>query len=561
MRPREHATGPATVRIAGRAAVRVLLVALAALFASLAGPARPASAHAVLSTASPEQGSVVPAPPERVLLVFNEPVTVVPGRTQVVGPDGKRLNVGDPVRTPRGLEITVRATSRPLGTYLVSYRVISADSHPVSGAFTFSVGAPSASAPTADTGTDPVVRAAVPAAKYLGYLGLTLSVGPLLMLAWWYPRRLPRRGPLRLVRAGLGLVALGALASFWVQAPSSSGAGLFDVSGVELAQIARSGFGVLLLIRLLIVAAVAALVGRVRRGGTGRWRGAALVGLGLAGLLTWPLTGHPVASPHSALLIAADLTHLATMAIWLGGLVFLGAFLLRRADRRELRLVLPRWSRLAAVAVYWLVMAGLLQALVQVGTLSALVGSGYGRLLLVKTALLGATLGVAAVSRRLVRRHTAPDRPGALSRLVRAEVGITTVVLAVSAVLVQTNPGRTIDVEAVAAARAEGFSTTLTSPLYSLQFEVFPATVGEYNALHAFVYTPEGKPLPVLEWTVTAALPERGIEPVDNPVASLLGNQGLGNVTFPLPGRWELSLTLRTSDIDQATVKTTVDVR
>lgn len=101
----------------------------------------------------------------------------------------------------------------------------------------------------------------------------------------------------------------------------------------------------------------------------------------------------------------------------------------------------------------------------------------------------------------------------------------------------------------------------VTRQLSKTNAEIFPAAVGDDNSLHAFVYTPEGKPLVVREWKVTAALPERGIEPIDNAVATLVGNQGLGNVSFPQPGRWELTLTLRVSDIDQATVRTTVEVR
>ena len=132
--------------------------------------------------------------------------------------------------------------------------------------------------------------------------------------------------------------------------------------------------------------------------------------------------------------------------------------------------------------------------------------------------------------------------------------------LAASAVLVQLGPGRNVDVEAAAAARAQGFSATLNSPLYAVQLEVYPATVGEYNSFHAFVFTPDGRPLPVVEWTVTAALPEQGIEPMPNPVYSLLGNQGLGNLTFPLAGQWRLTLTLRVSDFDQATVTVQVPV-
>ncbi|WP_250008090.1 copper resistance protein CopC [Actinoplanes sp. M2I2] len=539
-----------------RLAAWLLATGLAVVVSVLCGPVRPASAHAILTQAVPQQGAIVKVAPDLVVLRFNEAVQVIPGRTQVIGPDGKRVNVGDPAPQQNGMTIKLRPAERPLGTYLVSYRIVSADSHPISGAFTFSVGAPSASAPSApDEGVAPAVQAATAGFKFVGYGGLTLAVGPVLFLALWFRGR----ALVTMARAGLALVALSTLAAIWLQAPASSGAGPFDVSAGELGQVLTSSFGLTMLARLVLLAVAAVLVTRIRRR-PGRGPAAVLVALVAAILVTWPLTGHAVAAPLAWVLVAADTAHLAGMAVWLGGLVTLTAVVLRRADIRRLRLILPSWSRWAALAVYWLVAAGVLQAIVQVGTWKALVDSDYGRLLLIKTGLLVLVLGVAAWSRRLVQRGTAAASPGRLRRATAAEVGITVLVLAATAVLVQTNPGRTVDVEAVAAARARGFVTTLTSKLYSVQFEVFPAAVGEYNTLHAFVYTPEGKPLRVEEWKVTLALPEKGVEAIDNPVASILENQGLGNLTFPFPGEWQLSMTLRTSEIDQATVTTTIPV-
>ncbi len=535
----------------------LLATGLAVIVPALGWPAQPAEAHAILTQASPQQGSVVKAAPEQVMLRFNEAIQVIPGRTQVIGPDGKRVNVGDPVPQQNGMTIKLRPADRPLGTYLVSYRIVSADSHPISGAFTFSVGAPSASAPSApDEGVDPAVQTATAVSKFFGYGGLTLAVGPVLFLALWFRRR----SLVTMARAGLGVVAASTLAAIWLQAPASSGAGPFDVSAGELGQVLTSSFGIILAVRLILLGVAAWLVPRVRRH-AGRGPTAVLVALVVAILVTWPLTGHPAASPFAWLLVVADTVHLAGMAVWLGGLVVLTTVVLRRAETRQLRLILPSWSRWAAISVYWLVAAGVLQAVVQTGSVEALFDSGYGRLLLIKTGLLAVVLGVAAWSRRLVQRGASVATTSRLRRATAAEVGITALVLAATAVLVQTNPGRAVDVEAVAAAKARGFVTTLNSKLYSVQFDVFPASVGEYNTIHAFVYTPEGKPLKVLEWKVTLALPEKGVEPIDNPVSSILENQGLGNLTFPFPGEWQLSMTLRTTEIDQATVTTTIPVR
>lgn len=571
---------------------------LAGLCLAFLVPAAPASAHAALVSTTPEQGSVIGSSPTRVTLTFNEPVRVIPGKTQVIAPDGKRVNTGDPVASGGALSLDVRVADRPLGTYLVSYRIISADGHPLSGGFMFSVGAPSQTAPSA-LEDDPSVTVLMAVAKWIGYVGLMLTVGPLLFLAVLWPRRTPTRGPMRLVWIGLGLVGASTAGSFWLQAPYTSGAGPLDVSVAELREVALSSFGLWSAVRLAVLVAVVVLLqvrspvrapfpvaarARVLVGAGGPpVRGTAapapvkvrrspfpLVLLGAVGLLTWPLAGHAAASPSPPVSALADTVHLASMAVWLGGLVVLVGFVLRQgwADRRVLGVILPVWSRWAAVAVCWLVLGGLVQAVIEIGGLSALFDTWYGQLILIKAGLLGVVLTVAFFSRRLVlRRAFGPQAGGSaatgasrLGRLVAAELGLAAIVLAASSVLVQTTPGRSADIEARAAAEAVGFSTTLNSSIFSVQFEIFPVQIGENNTLHAFVYTPAGKPVAVAEWKVTAALPEKGIPPIPNDVVSIRDSQGIGAITFPYPGRWELTLTIRLDDLNQATVRTAVDV-
>ncbi|GFJ89792.1 copper resistance CopC/CopD family protein [Phytohabitans rumicis] len=509
-------------------------------------------------TATPQQGAVVATAPTTIALTFNEPVRVIPGKTQVIAPNGKRINDGDPVATGTTLTIAVRTADRPLGTYVVSYRIISADSHPLTGAYTFSVGAPSETAPEVST-DNTAVAVLLSAAKYAGYVGLTFVVGPLLMLAVLWPRRQSRRGPLRLVWAGLSLLAASTVCSLWLQAPYTSGAGPFDVSPLELKQVVTSETGVALLVRLLVIAVVAALIRPALRVKARRVTRFALAGAAVVGLFTWPFAGHPAASPIPPVSAVGDVLHLASMAVWLGGLIVLVAFLLRRGgpDHRVLGIILPIWSRWATAAVCWLVLGGVLQAVIEIGGLARLFDTRYGQLLLVKAGLLIAVLAVAFFSRRLVLRSS----PGGVRRLASVELGITAFILVASSALVQTTPGRSAGVEAAAAEQAVGFSTTLNSSVYSVQFEIFPVQLGEYNTLHAFVYTPEGKPVQdVAEWKVTLSLPEKGIDGLKNDVVTIDGNQGIGPLSFPYPGKWELTLTIRISDVDQATVRTTVPV-
>jgi len=150
---------------------------LTGLLFVLLGPAAPASAHAALVGSDPAADTIVPDAPNRVTLTFSESVQLLDGKIQVLAPDGSRADQGEPQGGGNTVTIPLRSGGGR-GTYLVSYRVISADSHPVAGTLTYSVGA--ASAPPSESGiaesTDPVVRAMIPIAKYLGYAGLVLLV-------------------------------------------------------------------------------------------------------------------------------------------------------------------------------------------------------------------------------------------------------------------------------------------------------------------------------------------------------------------------------------------------
>lgn len=546
--------------------VTVLLRTLLLLAFALAGlvltPPAPASAHAALVNAAPEPGSVVATAPSEIVIRFTETIAAVPARTQVLAPDGKRIT-GSVTATGPLLRITLRTADQPLGTYLVSYRIISADSHPVGGAMTFSVGAPSARPTETDpTGIHPSVQAVQPMVRFFGYAGLTLIAGPALFLAFLWPRRMSRRGPLLLVRAGFVLAGIGTVGALWTQAPAVSGAAVWDVSLVELRDVVLSSFGVTLLARLAALIAASLLVGPLISGASrARWRVALLLAVGTAGLVTWPLTGHASEAPLTAAVVAADVVHLASMAVWLGGLATLSAFLLPRAHPRVLARILPVWSRWAVLSVVWLAGGGVVQAVVQLGSFGALFTTGYGRLLLAKVALLALVLLAASFAHRFVTRARVATAGASRLRLtVGVEAAFTLVILGLSAVLVQTDPGRAVIAEREAPT-PDGVSSTLTADLFTLQYYVYPVEIGEYNTVHGFTYTPEGKPLQAAEWTVTTRYLDEDLEPVSEPMLPLTPrNDAVGSLTFPLPGTYEVTFRVRTTDIDQATVRTTIKV-
>jgi copper transport protein len=356
-----------------------------------------------------------------------------------------------------------------------------------------------------------------------------------------------------------------------LQVPAATGDPAWVAAPAALAGVLGSGYGAALIARLAVLFVVAALLPRVLRGRTGRVRGPALtagrvrgpalVALAVGGLTTWPLTGHAVASPMPPVAAAADVVHLAAMAVWLGGLVTLAVFLLRRTPPRVLGVLLPAWSRWAAIAVVWLVAGGVVQAVVHVGSVGALWQTGYGRLLLAKIGILAATLAAAGYARRLVHRRAVPVAgPGRLRVAIGIEMAATAVILGLSGALVQANPIRAAADRP--AAVDDGVSQTLTCPLYTLQFNIYPVQVGENNTIHAFAYTPAGAPLNVDQWAVSARLAgPGGLEPVSAPLLGLIPrNHAAGAVTFPQAGTYQVRFTLRIGELDQATVTTSITV-
>jgi copper transport protein len=106
---------------------------------------------------------------------------------------------------------------------------------------------------------------------------------------------------------------------------------------------------------------------------------------------------------------------------------------------------------------------------------------------------------------------------------------------------------------------AAPFSTTVTSAIYTLQVEMGPPRTGS-NVIHLYARALDDGPLTVSQWEGTAGLPESGIEGVEIRLLPLTGDHAIGEVSLTAPGRWQLHLTIRISEIGEATVSVTVPV-
>jgi copper transport protein len=411
---------------------------LVGLLLALAAPAH-AFAHASIQHAWPASHGRVETSPRVVRIEFDQIVSVLPGSIQVLTAGGR--NVAGPART-NGRMLLAPLPRLPKGPYTVRWKATSNDGHVVSGVYTFGIRHPAPPVTEAvgaqgPTRTEHVVRWAY-------FLGLALLLGGIGF------RLLVARGPLPVAAerrffwvTGLGAVAVlevGILA-FLLRAEDALQLPFERFLYGDLSPLAGgTRFGAAFIAMTLGYALVAAflfLAWLTERRAL-LWP-AFLLGLGFASGLS--LSGHATESGAAAEL--ADWVHLGAAALWLGGLVQLVVVVwpAARAQRRELFL---RFSRLATVLVALLVGAGIYLSLLRLPRVADLWESGYGRVLLVKLALVCVALLWGAlhhfVARPLLERRPAE---GLLARLQRSLVGESVVGMAVllaAAVLVDSAP-------------------------------------------------------------------------------------------------------------------------
>src|SRR3954451_22685307 len=196
---------------------------LAGVIGSVLLGAAPAAAHASLKSSTPAADSVLATAPRSVELLFNEAVTLLPESVRVFGPDGSRVDDGD-VAHIRGeaASAAVRlGADLPTGTYLVSYRVVSADSHPIEGAYTFALGhfSRAHAVPPGPDGGSRGVDIVLGLSRWLGNAGAALGLGGFAFLVWCWPGGWAVRRSRFLVSAGVGGLVAGTLLGLLLKGP------------------------------------------------------------------------------------------------------------------------------------------------------------------------------------------------------------------------------------------------------------------------------------------------------------------------------------------------------
>lgn len=547
---------------AGWVRVAAALVALALVVLGAA----PASAHAELIDTDPAEGAVVGTAPDTVTLTFNEPVRLTSQEIAVYDAAGDQVEA---TSRASGTEVTVGLTSAADladGTYVVSWNVLSGDGHPISGALTFSVGAPSASVtatpePQSSSTAVTVVRDAV---TVLTYVGLLLAAGLALFLALVLPRAWPGTETRARLRRLLTYAAGAGAAGIVLQVPVAAVYG----QGLELADVV-SAFDPGLVVNELVSAALVLVglgvaVGSASEAPPDRTRGRLLAAGAVLALAGPSVVGHTRAFDPSALLVAADVLHLVAGATWLGGLVGLVVSLPALAGREVLAATtLARFSTLAGGLLLAVAATGTFLAWRVVGSWSGLVETRYGWLLLAKVAiaLLVAGLGgwnrwrtLPAVTRAVGFGHR-ERAAAAVTRTVRVEAVLLAALLGVTGVLVNQSP-RPEPVTAASGTTGVGAATAGDLRVLAV---LDPRRTGS-NTLLVQVQDADGEPYDPPANPVVSLRTE-GLDLGTVVVTPIAAGTYRGEVVLPRAGEWEVQVGIALSRFDNPVTTLTLSVR
>jgi copper transport protein len=560
-------------RLAG---LLVLVATLLGVGLALAGTA---SAHATVVSTDPTDGSRLKAAPAVVTITFDEPVGLGgAGYLHVIDQSGRRVDAGSAFHPGgNGTKVADKLKSGlGDGTYTGSFRVTSADSHPVAGTMRFVVGNGVLSAAAGTTSTvNHTTSAVFDIVRWVSFAGFALLGGTWLLLTVWPPGRDDRRA-VRIVWTGWAAMALGAAAEVLVQGPYTAGAGLSDVTNWSLIDATlHTNYGQAHSARLLLLGAVALLLGWALQGERRRSpveRALWPLGAGLA--LTFSLVGHPQTTNPRVLSVADDMLHILSMAAWLGGLVMLVVAVLPRREPDELRAVLPAFSRVAFAAVTVLAVTGTYSAWRGIGTVHAIFTTMYGLLVLAKVSLFIGLLALGNLSRVLIQRRYARvpvayamtsavlheplaevDEPPSgtdgsdpvglerLRRSVLVEIVLAVLVLAATSVLVAEPRGK----EAIAIRELRPVSAT--SSLGDGRDVTITVRPRRHGTVTADLSISSGRePQKV---TVTAALPSKQLGPIPVPLkANGTRSYAASGVDLPVAGTWVFTVIVTDSAFD-----------
>jgi copper transport protein len=546
---------------------RQLVAALAILVGVLALGTTAASAHATLESSTPADGQSVPTSPSELRITFSEAITTISGGVSVLNADGKTVDVGNSeIVGGRTLVAPITETLSD-GTYVATYRVLSADGHPVSGSLLFGVGegALDRSAQPSSNG-DRLWEIIGGISRFIMYLAALVAAGVAFFLAFIHDHAEDRWRIVPFVRIGSILALLSAIGIVMSQAAllTGKGAGAITDSNV-LRDVLNQNLGWSLALLLIGLAAVHLSTDLSKKVVS---KSLALSG-GLAVTVSFAVWGHATELSPKAISLAADAIHATAAALWLGGLVGLVMVLSLRTPEsvRATAGIISRFSLMAFWSVIALTIAGLTLTITgSDASLNSILTTTWGQLVLAKIGLTLIVVLIAAWNRRtLVPSLIGPTenngelavRWATLLRTIRAEAVLLVAVVALTAIVVNVPPARTAVV-----AKTDRVDITQRVDTGNVQLSVDPA-IGGPNTVAVRYTDGTGQPINVANsMSIEFSQPSAGLEPITRLVpASEPGVFVIQGNELSIPGTWTITIAVRTGDFTEQRTSFEVPVR
>ena len=546
---------------------RQLVAALAILVGVLALGTTAASAHATLESSSPADGQSVLTSPSEIRITFSEAVTTISDGLSVLNADGKTVDTGSSEIVDGQTLVAPISETLSDGTYVATYRVLSADGHPVSGSFLFGVGegALDQSALPSSNG-DRLWEIIGGISRFIMYLAALVAAGVAFFLAFIHDRAEDRWRIVPFVRIGSILALFSAIGIVMSQAAllMGKGAGAVTDSNV-LRGVLNQNLGWSLALLMIGLAAVHLSTDIPKKVVSQSF---ALSG-GLAVTVSFAVWGHATELSPTAISLAADAIHATAAALWLGGLVGLVMVLSLRTSETvgSTAGIIGRFSLMAFWSVIALTIAGLTLTITgSDANLNSILTTTWGQLVLAKIGLTLIIVLIAAWNRRtLVPSLTNPTkntgelavRWATLLRTIRAEAVLLVAVVALTAIVVNLPPARTAVV-----ATTDRVDITQRVDTGNVQLSVDPAIVGPNTV--AVRYTDgTGQAVNVANsMSIEFSQPSAGLEPITRQVPSsepgvfvIQGNE------LSIPGTWTITIAVRTGDFTEQRTSFEVPVR
>jgi len=501
-------------------------------------PVRQALAHASLLSAVPADGVTLREPPKIFRLEFNEPVSPLPMR--LVRPNGEVVALPEAAAENNIVTIAAAAMADQ-GSYVLSWRVVSADGHPVGGVVSFAVGHPSSGvrAPPVEGAT--AVHAAVWATQFVLAIGLFIGAGGAAFAAWLAAKRpLPRQKVLVVIMT-VGLAA--ALVSVPMQGLDALARPLAEAwQPVIWAAGFATSWGLTVVVAVLTLVAGLAALGLPHRSLVLAAALLAMIGFALV------VSGHASTAAPRLLSVPAVFVHGVCVAFWIGSLLPL-IVTVAAGDH----VALTRFSRLIPLPLVFLVASGIVLACVQLDRPDALWTTDYGRVLSAKIFLVLLLLGLGALNRYALVPRLDTVGPRLLLRSMAVELGLAVAILGLVGLWRFTPPPRAL------AATETSYIHLHGAPAMA-QIDLTPER-DRGAAVNIEVSDDDFQPIAVKEVALVIWKPSEGIEPIRREaVPAGEGMWRIAGLRIPVGGVWRMRVEVLIDDFHKSMLEDNVEL-